>query len=125
MSATTPAPVSDAAPWTTRAIFARHKRLALATIGIVVVMAILLAAAVLSSSAGAVSDRTTCSAWSSANQDQQQAYAALYVREHGAPPHGTAAPASVLASINRGCMQSFGSDAADLVTVYEAINNQY
>ena len=125
VSATTPMPASDAAPWTTRAIFARHRRLALASIGTVVIMAALLVVALMSSSAGAVSDRTTCSAWSTANQDQQAAYAGLYVREHGVPKGATAAPASIEAKINTGCMQSFGSDAEDTVTVYQAINNQY
>jgi hypothetical protein len=111
--------------WTTRALIARHKRLSLSVLAIVAVMVALLVIGIASSNAGAVSDTATCSAWSSANQGQQQAYASLYIREHGALPGGATSAARVQAAINRGCMQAFGSDAADLVNVYQAINRQY
>ncbi|MEA2147975.1 MAG: hypothetical protein QOG59_3562 [Solirubrobacteraceae bacterium] len=111
--------------WTTRALIARHKRMSLSALAIVVVMVALLVAGIAGSNAGAVSDTSTCSAWSSANQGQQQAYAGLYIREHGALPGGGTSAASVAAAINKGCMQAFGSDAADLVNVYQAINRQY
>jgi hypothetical protein len=117
------APVSQ--PWTTRAIIARHRGIAIAAAVVIVVMAALLAVGIAGSNAGSVTDRSTCAAWSSANQDQQAAYARLYVREHGALASGRSDPASVEAAINRGCMQAFGSDAADLVNVYQAINRQY
>ena len=113
------------ASWTTRALIARHKRAALAGLGVVIVMLTLLVVGIVGSDAGAVSDRSTCSAWSSANQDQQAAYAALYVHEHGALSNGAIDAASVEAAINKGCMQAFGSDAADLVNVDQAINRQY
>ena len=111
--------------WTTRALIARHRRLSLSVLAIIVVMVALLVAGIAGSNAGAVSDASTCSAWSSANQGQQQAYAGLYVREHGALPGGATSTASVAAAIDKGCMQAFGSDAADLVNVYQAINRQY
>lgn len=111
--------------WTTRALIGRHKRLFLSVLAGVLVMLVLLVAGIASSDAGAVSDSSTCSAWSSANQGQQQAYAGLYVREHGALAGGPTSVASVEAAINKGCMQAFGSDAADLVNVYQAINRQY
>ena len=111
--------------WTTRALIARHKRLSLSVLAIVLVMVVLLVAGIAGSNAGAVSDSSTCSAWSSANQGQQQAYAGLYIREHGALAGGATSAASVEAAINKGCMQAFGSDAADLVNVYQAINRQY
>jgi hypothetical protein len=117
------APAAQA--WTTRALIARHRGLTLSLLAIVVVMLALLAAGIAGSSAGAVSDTSTCSAWSSANQDQQRAYATLYVREHGPLPSGAASAASVEAAINKGCMQAFGSDAADLVNVVQSINRQY
>jgi hypothetical protein len=47
------------------------------------------------------------------------------VHEHGRLASGRSDAASVEAAINRGCMQAFGSDAADLVNVYQAINRQY
>jgi hypothetical protein len=111
--------------WTTRALIARHKRVFFSVLAGVLVMVVLLVAGIASSDAGAVSDTSTCSAWSSANQGQQQAYAGLYVREHGALTGGATSAASVEAAINKGCMQAFGSDAADLVNVYQAINRQY
>ena len=111
--------------WTTRTLIARHRRLALAAGGVVVIMVALFAVGIAGSNAGSVSDRSTCSAWSSANQKQQAAYAALYVREHGPLASGRSDAASVEAAINKGCMQAFGSDAADLVNVYQAITRQY
>jgi hypothetical protein len=111
--------------WTTRALIARHKRLSLSALAIVVVLVALLVVGIAGSNAGAVSDTSTCSAWSSVNQGQQQAYTRLYVREHGALPGGATSTASVAAAIDKGCMQAFGSDAADLVNVYQAINRQY
>jgi len=73
----------------------------------------------------AVSDSTSCSGWSSANQVQQHAYARLYVQEHGSLSNGARDAASVEAAINKGCLQAFGSDVADNVTVLQAINDQY
>lgn len=114
-----------AEPWTTRALLARHKRLAIGGAGVILIVLVLLVAGIATSASGAVSDTSTCSAWSSANQDQQAAYAALYVREHGPLAGGATSAASVEAAINKGCLQAFGSDAADLVNVYQAINRQY
>lgn len=111
--------------WTMRKLIARHKRLSIGSLALLVVMLALLVAAIAGSTAGAVGDTTSCAGWGSANQDQQQAYAALYVREHGSLPSGARDAASVEASINRGCMQAFGSDVADTVNVYQAINHQY
>jgi hypothetical protein len=119
------APRPAAEVWTTRALIARHKKLALSVLAILIIMVALLVAGIAGSAAGAVSDTSTCSAWSSANQDQQQAYAGLYIREHGAPRGGATNAASVESAINKGCMQAFGSDAADLVNVDQAINRQY
>jgi hypothetical protein len=119
----TGSPVGE--PWTARALIARHKPLFLSVLVGVLVMLVLLVAGIASSDAGEVSDTSTCTAWSSANQDQQQAYAGLYVREHGALAGGATSPASVDSAINKGCMQAFGSDAADQVNVYQAINRQY
>jgi hypothetical protein len=121
---TTPQSYSDDS-WTMRSLIARHKRASIGALALFVVMLALLVAAIAGSTAGAVTDSTSCAGWGSANQDQQQAYAGLYVREHGSLASGARDAASVEASINRGCMQAFGSDVADTVNVYQAINRQY
>lgn len=115
---------SDAS-WTARTLISRHKRASTGVLALLVVMVALLVAGVVGARAGAVSDSTTCSEWGSANQNQQQAYASLYVREHGALRGGASNAASVEAAINKGCMQAFASDVDDSVNVYQAINNQY
>lgn len=111
--------------WTTRALIARHRRLSIAAVAVFVVMVVTIVLGITGSSRGAVSDTTSCSGWGSANQNQQQAFAALYIREHGALPSGATDLASVEAAINKGCMQAYGSDVADTVNVYQAINKQY
>ena len=75
--------------------------------------------------AGAVTDTTTCSQWGSANQDQQTAYAKLYLREHGPVRGGVASPASVITRLNNGCTQAFASDVSDTTTVVQAISGHF
>jgi hypothetical protein len=111
--------------WTLRALISRQKRLSIGVLALVVVMLAMLVVGVVGSRAGAVSDSTSCSGWGSANQNQQQAYASLYVEEHGALRSGARDAASVEAAINTGCLQAFSSDVEDTVNVYQAINNQY
>ena len=114
----------DFALWSVRGLLARHK---LAALGVTVVIAGVLAVivvALLSSKAVAVGDATTCSTWGSANQDQQAAYARLYLREHG-PARDGVSPASVIAAINRGCDQAYTDDVSDNTTVVQAISGNF
>lgn len=107
------------------ALMAKHKGLSIAALAVVLVMMAVFVLDALGPGAGPVSDTTTCSAWSSANQAQQSAYAALYVKEHGTLASGASDAASVEAAINDGCMQAFGSDVADTVNMVQAINHQF
>ncbi len=66
-----------------------------------------------------VTDVSTCSAWSSANQNGQQAYAETYLHEHGSLPGGSKVPANVIAAINNGCGH-FDNDVQDNITVVQA-----
>lgn len=110
---------------TIRGLIARHKPAALAVAGIIAVMLAMILVSLLGSKAGAVSDSTTCTQWGAANQDQQTAYARLYMREHG-PPRGVGtSPASVIAAINNGCIQAYGDDVSDTVTVVQAISGNF
>ena len=90
-------------PWTIRGLIADHKP---ATLGTVVVLALLVAMVVvpaLGAKGGAVSDSTSCTQWGSANVDQQDAYARLYIREHGpVSPRWAKPPTSVINAINAG-----------------------
>ena len=111
--------------WTLRSLIARHKRVSIGALVVIAAMAAVFVLTIAGPSAGAVTDSTTCSGWGSANQDQQRAYASLYVREHGPLRGGARDAGSVEASINKGCMQAFENDVNDTITVYQAINNQY
>ena len=120
---------SSAAPegvevWTVRGLLARHRLAALGLAAVTVVMLAIILLTVFGSKAGAVSDATTCSQWGSANQDQQVAFARLYVREHGALRGGTT-PATVIAAINNGCTKAYGEDVSDTVSVVQAISGNF
>jgi hypothetical protein len=76
--------------------------------------------------AGAVTDSTTCQQWGSTNVNEQDAYATLYVSEHGpVSPRWGPAPVGVINAINAGCYQAFGEDVADTATVVQAIARRF
>jgi hypothetical protein len=111
--------------WTVRALLVRHKLAAAGLAAVIAVMLAMILVAVLGSKGGAVSDSTTCSQWSSANESRQAAYARLYVREHGQLPSGDTSPAGVIGAINKGCNLAFGEDVSDTVTVVQAISGRF
>jgi hypothetical protein len=107
--------------WTTRTLIARHKAAAGVAVVLLVLLLVIVVGGVLTSRQLVVRDSTSCSAWSSASQTGQRAYATRYVGAHGALHNGATDPASVIAAINNGCMQAFVNDSQDSVTVVEAI----
>ena len=109
-----------------RAFIARNKPIAISAIAaVILLLAAVVALGVVGSGGWHVRDATSCSAWSSANQDQQSTYARLYVAEHGPLPSGARDPASVKAAIDNGCLSAFAYDEADTVNVSQAINGRY
>jgi hypothetical protein len=76
--------------------------------------------------AGAVTDSTTCAQWGSTNVTAQEAYAALYIKEHGrvAAAWGPAGQ-GVINAINAGCYEAFGEDVSDTATVVQAIARSF
>jgi hypothetical protein len=72
-----------------------------------------------------VTDATSCSAWSSANHNQQAAYARLYVKEHGPLASGASSAGSIEAAINNGCLGAFAYDEPDTVNVVQALKGRY
>jgi hypothetical protein len=120
------APPNEPRPWTTRGLVAQHKRAALALVALVAVMLVSILVPLLGSKGQpAASDSTTCSAWGSANQSQQIAYARLYLTEHGPLRDGDASPAGVITAINNGCAQAYGDDVSDTTTVLQAISGNF
>jgi hypothetical protein len=117
--------VPDSELWTVRRLAARHKLAALGVAAVVVLVLVMILTVIFGPKAGAVTDATTCTQWGSANQNQQAAYARLYVREHGPVRGGRTSPASIIASINDGCMQAYGVDASDTTTVVQAIAGKF
>lgn len=117
---------TDFAPWTVRSLIASHKVGALvvallcsATVGVFLLVA-------LGPKAGAVTDSTTCQQWGSTNVNAQDAYARLYVKEHGQVAAGWGpAPQGVINAINAGCYEAFGEDVSDTATVVQAINRSF
>lgn len=91
----------------------------------IALMAGMFAVAVFGPKGGAVTDATTCAQWGSANQDRQNAYARLYIREHGVLAAAGTSPASVITAINNGCVQAFGEDVDDSTTVVQAISGNF
>jgi hypothetical protein len=112
-------------PWTIRGLIASHKRAAAFAAASVLVMVALIVVAVVGSKAGPVTDATTCTQWGSANVNRQNAYARLYVREHGPVPRWGASPAMVINAINAGCFQAYGDDVSDNTSVVQAISGNF
>ena len=109
-----------------RSLIARHKVAALVVAAVCVFTVGILAMTALGAKAGAVNDRTTCDQWGSTNMTGQNAYARLYISEHGPVSpgwgHGTV---GVLNAINAGCYQAFGEDVDSTATVVQAINRTF
>ena len=67
-----------------RSLIASHKAASLViAAALCAVTVAVLALVLLGPKAGAVTDSTTCAQWGSTNVNQQDAYARLYVKEHG------------------------------------------
>jgi hypothetical protein len=113
-------------PWTLRGLIASHKAASLviavlcaSTVAIFVIIA-------LGPKGGAVTDSTTCAQWGSTNVTAQDAYARLYVKEHGpVSPRWGPAPTGVINAINAGCYQAFGEGVDDQATVVQAISRDF
>lgn len=118
--------VSDFAPWTLRSLVASHKVASLVIAGLCVLTVAYLAIIALGPTAGAVTDSTTCEQWGSSNVNQQDAYARLYVTEHGpVNPRWGPAPTGVINAINAGCYQAFGEGVSDKATVVQALARSF
>jgi hypothetical protein len=117
---------TDHAPWTTRGLIASHKSAALIIVALGVLAVGVLSLVVLGPKAGAVTDSTTCAQWGSTNVNRQNAYARLYVSEHGPVSRSWgAAPTGVINAINAGCYEAFGEDVSDTATVVQAISRDF
>ncbi len=117
---------SDAAPWTIRGLIASHRAASLVIAALCAVVVAYLALIALGPKAGAVADSTSCSQWSSSNVNVQDAYARLYISEHGGvSPRWGPAPTGVINAINAGCYQAFGEDVSDTTTVVQAISRDF
>ncbi len=125
MSSSASATRTGVEQWTVRSLIARHKAAALGAAAVCAVIVAMALVAALGAKAGPVTDTTTCTGWGSANQRQQNAYARLYVSEHGAVPGGGTSPASVITAINDGCGKAFGEDVSDSTTVAQAISGNF
>lgn len=109
-----------------RGLVASHKRASLLIAGLFAIAIAYLAIIALGPTAGAVTDRTTCEQWASANINRQDAYARQYVSEHGGvSPRWGPAPTGVINAINAGCYQAWGEDVAETTTVVQAISRQF
>ncbi len=117
---------SDFAPWTIRGLIASHKIASLVIAALCAVTVAVLLLVTLGPKAGAVTDSTTCAQWGSTNVNAQDAYARLYVREHGPVSAGWGpSPAGVVNAINAGCYQAFGEDVSDTATVVQAVSRSF
>ncbi|HTP18087.1 MAG TPA: hypothetical protein VMJ65_00695 [Solirubrobacteraceae bacterium] len=109
-----------------KAIILRHKAASAAAFTIVIVLIGVMAAAALpNAKGGALSDSSTCSAWSSATRAQQSAYAHLYVTEHGSHVSGALTPASVESATDSACSHAAYLGEADDVSIVAALNRAF
>lgn len=108
-----------------RAFLLKHRFLSLSAAAVILVLAGFTALGIATSSSAPLSDTTTCTRWSSAHSAQQDAYAALYLREHGALPTGARDTLSVENEIDKSCIQAFSSDDEDRVTLLQATQGDY
>jgi hypothetical protein len=117
---------SDFAPWTIRGLIASHKVVSLVIAGLCAATVAVLVLVALGPRAGAVTDSTTCAQWGSSNVNRQQAYARVYIKEHGPVSSGWGpAPQGVINAINAGCYEAFGEDVSDTATVVQAISRDF
>lgn len=109
-----------------RGLIASHKVASLVVAGLCAATVAVLVLVAFGPKAGAVTDSTTCAQWGSTNVTEQDAYARLYVKEHG--PVSTRwgpAPTGVINAINAGCYQAFGEDVSDTATVVQAVSRDF
>ena len=117
---------TDFAPWTVRGLVASHKVASLVIAALCASTLAVFVLVALGPKAGAASDSTTCAQWGSTNVNGQDAYARLYVKEHGAVAAGWGpAPQGVINAINAGCYQAFGEGVDDQATVVQAISRDF
>lgn len=112
-------------PPTLRGLARSHKRATAAAAAILLALVAIVLVSDLGSRVSRISDSTPCSAWGSAPQRQRDAYAALYVKEHGPLPSGASDAGTIEGLIDDGCTRAYGFDEADTVTVLEAARKQY
>lgn len=113
-------------PWTLRGLIGSHKLASLAVAALLASTVAIFVLVALGPKGGAVTDGTTCAQWGSTNVTEQDAYARLYVREHGPVSRGWGpSPTGVVNAINAGCYQAFGEDVSDTATVVQAISRSF
>lgn len=114
------------APWTVRGLIASHRKASLVIAGLCVLTVGFSVLIAVGPSAGAVTDSTTCTQWGSTNINGQDAYARLYVREHGPVSRRWGpAPKGVVNAINAGCDRAYGYDVSDQTNVVQAISGDF
>ncbi len=112
--------------WTVRGLIASHKTASLVIAALCAITVATFVLVAVGPKGGQVTDRTTCAQWGSTNVNRQDAYAALYVKEHGpVSPRWGPAPGGVINAINAGCYQAFGEDVSDTATVVQAISRSF
>ncbi len=97
----------------------------MAIVVVLLLIAFTAAAAISSSSNAALSDSTSCSQWVSASQAQQNGYAQLYLKEHGAPSSGARNADGVRSMITSTCTQAAYLGESDDVSVIAAIKHDF
>ena len=109
-----------------RGLIASHKAASLLIAALLAGTLAIFVMIALGPKADAVTDSTTCAQWGSTNVNEQDAYARLYVSEHGpVSPRWGPAPTGVINAINAGCYQAFGEDVSDTATVVQAVSRSF
>jgi hypothetical protein len=103
----------------------RNRVLSLALLAVLALFVAIILPEVIGAGSVKITDSTPCSTWGASSQLKQDAYARLYVKQHGPLRGGATSPASVVTAVNTGCTAAFGYDEADNIDVLQAIKGQY
>jgi hypothetical protein len=112
--------------WTLTSLMLRHKRVAAASIVLVLAaIAATLATTVSSPSRQPLSDSATCTQWAAATPGQKLAYAHVYINEYGRFANTARNAASVEKTIDKRCTKASYLGEADDVSVLASLRNAF
>ncbi len=121
-----PSEASAGHRWTFTALALAHKRVAAASIVVVLaVIAVTLVTTVSSPTRQPLSDSASCTQWAAGTPAQKSAYSHLYINEYGRSPNTARNAASVETAINKACTTASYLGQADDISVLASLRHAF